>query len=184
VSLEKETAMEDGICQECHERPAVVHVSQLSNSEYVSLDLCTECARKKGVLTASTAVAVTFQGTQSLSDVFQDLLKNESAFQEEAGDRVLCPGCQRSYVDFRESGRLGCAQCYKTFGAQLSGLINSVQQASQHYGKVAMKSNDVFTKHLRLQKYKLRLRTAVGNEEFEEAARLRDQIRELETPIT
>lgn len=175
--------MEPKLCQMCKKRHAVLHVAQLSNNKYISIDLCEQCAEKKGMAISSS---VAFSAKQSLTEIFQGLLNKEEkqdASTPLSANKKTCPGCQRTYEDFRESGRLGCAQCYAAFSPQLAQLISKMHRSKQHRGKVPELSSERFQTQRSLVDFKERLRRAVGNEEFEEAARLRDHIRDLEQQL-
>jgi len=109
--------------------------------------------------------------------------KEEKEKQGTAEPRIVCPGCQKTLADFRDSGRLGCAQCYATFQDKIGELIEKVQKSDQHRGKVPQLSSMTYHRQVELLGYRRKLRAAVRNEEFEEAARLRDRIKTLEEDL-
>jgi protein arginine kinase activator len=75
---------------------------------------------------------------------------------------------------------LGCGECYKTFGKELESIFKNVQSSSRHNGKFPQKAGAEHLMKRELDKLRLTLAKAVESEEYEEAAKLRDRIRELE----
>jgi protein arginine kinase activator len=95
------------------------------------------------------------------------------------GADVKCPHCGFTQADFKKSGRLGCSDCYKTFSEGLSGLLKSMHKGTRHVGKApeALRaSRETADKLKSLQK---KLAKAIESEKFEEAASLRDEIKQL-----
>ena len=98
----------------------------------------------------------------------------------EKGSAGKCPHCGLTYADFRKSGRLGCAQCYYTFKDSLSSLLKRVHGSSEHVGKVPALAGKEVAVSRTLKELREKLHRSIQKEEFEEAAKLRDRIRELE----
>jgi protein arginine kinase activator len=166
------------LCSQCHERTAVVNLHQIADGEVVLLHLCERCAAEKGVDSSST-LTKTPVGT-FLASMGKGLdLPNGDAIAE--GAAASCPACGATLDDFRETGRVGCAQCYKTFEVALRELLRRLHGSSRHFGeryRPAESETGVPTaRELREQ-----LRVAVEAEDFELAAELRDRLRVVETP--
>jgi protein arginine kinase activator len=102
----------------------------------------------------------------------------EKASKPTVGER--CPNCGLTYVQFRQTGRLGCSQCYEAFSQRLIPLIKRIQGSTEHTGKIPLRRGHGAQRQRQLETLRVNLNRAVAREEFEEAARLRDQIRELE----
>jgi len=159
---------EKKICSACKEKPATVHLTQIVGDKMQKLDLCEECAKAKGVNDPSFAPA--------------DLLLGLGASQEieqSGGVETKCPRCGFSQADFKKSGRLGCPECYKTFAEGLEGLLKSMHKGTRHAGKVpeALRASREQTDRLKLLQKKLA--RAIEDENFEEAARVRDEIKQV-----
>ena len=99
-----------------------------------------------------------------------------------AADGLRCAACGSTLRDFRESGRLGCAQCYESFETHLRDLLRRLHGSSQHVGERYGPPAGAGSADPRLQLLDLKeqLRRAVENENFELAAELRDRIKVLE----
>jgi len=159
------------LCDQCKERDAVVHLTQIVEAEVTQLHLCEKCAAAKGI---ETTVAMP---KHPLGDFLH-------AVQQQAtpviGDQVRCAYCQTSLRDFRATGRLGCAQCYTAFEGALRELLRRVHSAAKHRGREYVAPAAPDTASGVLDALRQQLQQAVAAEEFEAAAQLRDQIRALE----
>jgi len=114
----------------------------------------------------------------SLADLLLGLGAAQEMAQAAAGSDLRCPTCGFTQADFKKTGRLGCADCYTTFAEGLEGLLKSMHKGTKHVGKVPQQlqqHKDYVEKLNRLQKD---LEKAVSDEDFEQAAVLRDEIRQ------
>jgi protein arginine kinase activator len=162
-------------CDQCHEREAVIHLTQIVNEQVTTLHLCERCAAEKGVESPGNVVKTPLGSF--LAAMGKDLPEVEAT--PRAGDS--CPRCGGSLEDFRESGRLGCPECYRAFEAPLRDLLRRLHGSTHHVGERytdhggAPAETRMDTTELREQ-----LRQAVETENFERAAELRDRLRVLE----
>jgi protein arginine kinase activator len=159
------------LCDNCKERDAVINLTQVEHDTKVTLHLCEQCAQEKGIETGSTALKSTL-GT------FLSAMGKGTNLPVPA-DTVRCDGCGATLRDFRDSGRLGCAQCYLTFGDHLRDLLRRLHGSSQHVGEryVAPGADGETSAVSELLDLRDQLRRAVESEDFERAAELRDLIR-------
>ncbi len=160
-------------CDNCGKDDATVQLTQIEQNEMTILQLCEACAAEKGVDTGSGTASVPL--TDFLAQIGSSL--GESAVPE--GD---CPSCGLSPIELRQTGRLGCAVCYTHFEKHLRGLLRRLHGAPQHVGKMILPPDpDEADRTARMQSLKRSLQRAIAEEEFERAASLRDEIRELES---
>jgi len=139
------------------------------------LHLCEQCAREK------SAEMEEHFGLADLLSGLADLVPIVGEKQNAAAEvKLKCSSCGFTFQDFRKTGRLGCPKCYDTFGAQLSPLLKKIHGSDTHIGKTPLKKEAVQNKLALLSDLKVKLEASVRSEEFEQAARLRDQIRALE----
>jgi len=118
---------------------------------------------------------VNFPLTDFLAQMGSDSMSSGPASSE------ACPFCGLTFSDFRETGRLGCPQCYETYAVHLQKLLRRVHGGTQHVGKVYLPPDPTSSdRERRLDALKRRLQRAVDSEDFERAAELRDEIRSLE----
>jgi len=160
------------VCDACKQQQATVHLTEIVNGEMTELHLCEACANQKGAQVESHF------GLSDLLAGLADFAKTEEV-EEEVTARA-CPSCGMTYNDFRKVGRLGCSECYTTFKRSLSGLLKRIHGSTHHLGKSPTQVAKLPTVKLELAEFRKRLERAIEMEEFEEAAHLRDQIREME----
>jgi protein arginine kinase activator len=160
------------ICNQCQERDAVVHLTQIVDNAVTQVHLCEKCAAERGIETSSSTA------THVLGEFLQ-------AAQQQAaqmpGDAARCSYCGTSLRDFRASGRLGCARCYGAFEQSLRDLLRRVHGSATHVGRTyAAADEPALERDATLSELRGRLADAIRGEEFELAATIRDQIRTLE----
>lgn len=159
------------LCDICSKNPATVHLTEIIDNQMTELHLCEECAREK-----SQQMEQQF----GLSDLLAGLAEFGKPVKEAEAVSVKCPKCGLTYSDFKKIGRLGCGDCYITFKKYLGPLLKRIHGSSQHVGKSPLKVTKVLKKKIDLQELRNRLQKLIEQEAFEEAAKLRDQIKELE----
>jgi protein arginine kinase activator len=128
-----------------------------------------------------------------LSDLLAGMVDfQKPSSKEEDVITTKCPACGLSYVDFKKIGRLGCGECYNVFRKYLAPLLKRIHGSSQHIGKSPLRcpakiksgASKVTKKKMCLEELKAQLQNAIAKEAFEEAARLRDQIKEMEAKLS
>ena len=166
------------LCENCGEREAVIHLTQIVNNAVTTMHLCEPCAAEKGVETSASVAKF------PLGDFLASLGKEGTPEPEEAGG-MACPACGATLRDFRQTGRLGCARCYETFEPHLRDLLRRLHGSASHIGETyagagARPRAAAAPREDTLSELKEQLRRAVETENFELAAELRDRIRVLE----
>jgi len=170
------------LCDICGKKQATVHLTEIIDDQMTELHLCEECARDKGAQ---------MEKHFDLSDLLAGLADMGAEIEPHIEEKLKCPNCDMTYRDFKAQGQLGCSECYKAFKKNLIPLLKRIHGSTQYLGKASAvapaadgKTQATRTKPLsiasQIQDLKLRLQRAIQQEEFEEAARLRDKIRELE----
>jgi len=158
------------LCDICAKNPATVHLTEIINEEMTELHLCEQCAQAK-----SQEMEQQF----GLSDLLAGLVDFDKASPGKETIALKCPNCKLSYSDFKKIGRLGCGECYSTFRKYLGPLLKRIHGSGQHIGKSPLKVTGVLRKKIDAQDLRLKLQRAIETEAFEEAALIRDQIKEL-----
>ena len=154
------------LCCICKEKEATVHLTQIAGDKMQKVDLCEECAKHKGVNDPAGF---------SLADLLLGLGASEELAQAAGGADLKCPKCGFTQADFKKTGRLGCAECYATFAEGLEGLLKTMHKGTRHIGKVPQSRNLAE----RLKGLRKDLDKAVEEEDFERAAQLRDEIKQM-----
>lgn len=159
------------LCDICKKNEAVVHYAEVINGEIKKINICEECAKKKGF-----GVEVSF----SMGDILGGMLTDSSHELEKiASSLEQCDKCGLTYDEFRKYGRLGCDNCYKVFEKKLVSIVDTIHKNTRHRGKVPKAYRDKFYKVEKIRELNKQLKEAVENEEYEKAAMLRDQIRDI-----
>jgi protein arginine kinase activator len=161
------------LCEVCREREASVHVTQMQGGDVAQRHLCPTCAAERGIETTVTTPPKNVLG--EFLQAAQQQLANTPA------ETTRCTYCGMTLRDFRATGRLGCSRCYATFEGNLRELLRRVQGSAKHVGRrYVAPASDVLERATTIGELRDRLRRAIANEEFEVAATLRDQIRDVE----
>ena len=163
------------VCCICKEREAKVHLTQIVGEKMQKVDLCEECAKQKGVNDPTGF---------SLADLLLGLGASQEMEQAVGSPETKCPHCGFTQADFKKAGRLGCSECYETFREGLESLLKSMHKGIKHMGKVPMalqQTRDLSDKLKSLQK---KLDKAVADEDFEQAAVVRDEIKMMKDKLT
>lgn len=160
------------LCQICGKSEATVEFTEIINDEVKQLHLCDQCAKEKGI-----------EMEQNFS--IADLLAGMSDLGIKSRDddvSIKCKKCGMSFEDFQRVGRFGCGDCYIAFRKNLLPLLKRIHGSTRHIGKSPKEVDDTDGKKKIsvAQDLRQRLQRAIDSEEFEEAARLRDRIREIE----
>ena len=157
------------LCQICGKKQATVHLTQMLNNEVRKMHLCEQCAEASGI---------DIDAPESMTNFLLGLGTPDKTPSGTAGR--TCPQCQMRFSDFKKTSRLGCQNCYVTFTEELEPLLHSMQKGERHVGKKPVHfagAVNVFPSSASLKKA---LEEAVASENYEEAARIRDQLREKE----
>ena len=159
------------VCDICSKKEATVHLTEIINSEVTKLHLCEGCAKEK---------ASEMEEHFGLAELLGGLADFGVKLESDQMAKIKCQSCGFSYMDFKKVGRLGCGECYEAFGKNLTPLLKRIHGSEQHYGKAPSKAKKAVKVRDDIQGLKAGLHKAIQMEEFEEAAKLRDQIKELE----
>ncbi|HTV61563.1 MAG TPA: UvrB/UvrC motif-containing protein [Verrucomicrobiae bacterium] len=157
-------------CSICKDKPATVHLTQIVGDKMQKLDLCEECAKAKGVNDPAGF---------ALADLMLGLGASQEIEQAAGGMELKCPRCGFTQADFKKSGRLGCPDCYKTFAEGLGGLLKTMHKGTRHVGKTPEALRATRDNADKLKQLQKKLAKAIELENFEEAAHLRDEIKQI-----
>ncbi len=166
------------LCEECRKNNAAVFLKLAVNNKVRELHLCPACAAKKGMGFGLES------GAFNISDIVGNMGGYFKDFLPPERKTLRCGGCGLKYADFKESGRLGCPDCYASFEPQLTELMARIHGSSRHAGRAYSGGPDLKLSKAetarRMHELRSALKDAVAKEDFEAAARLRDAMRELE----
>ncbi|MDX6765849.1 MAG: UvrB/UvrC motif-containing protein [Candidatus Methylacidiphilales bacterium] len=162
-------------CERCQKDAAKVFLTQMVAGKLQKIDLCEKCARELGV-TSNEPFALADLLLKSASIESGETPPNFTGVAGE-DDPGPCPQCGCTLGDVRKTGRLGCATCYVRFSAFIGEAVENMQKGPLHHGKIP--SHVPPGPPARRQELEQELARAIRAEDYEEAARLRDRLREL-----
>jgi len=157
------------LCQMCKKVAATIHLTEIVNNQKKEVHLCEKCAEKQGVVKTQMSIA----------DFLSGLASGGKATTREDLPDIACGSCGMTLSEFQSGGRFGCADCYGSFRDRIMPLIEKIHDASQHVGKMPQRTDRDVAREKSLRQLQAELKRAVDREEYEEAARIRDRIREL-----
>jgi protein arginine kinase activator len=173
------------LCDRCQKRDAKILYTEIINGVKKEQHLCEECATD---YTSFQMEKPLMNSDLTLGDLLSTLLDSyttsDKKKQGEPKPTLTCNNCGTTYEEFIQKGRFGCSQCYRSFNGQLGKTLKSIQGAELHTGKrpkgfVTVATDPVYKDISETEKLAILLQEAIEKEEFEEAARLRDLIKQL-----
>jgi protein arginine kinase activator len=154
-------------CQYCG-NPATVHLTELVKKQKKELHLCQACAEQQQLLK---------QSEFNMTAILQTLLGQHVGPLPDELARLTCPHCGLKFMEFRAEGRLGCPHDYEAFRVGLEPILERIHRARRHVGKLPRRRPDP-QQLAELAELRKQLREAIEVEAYEQAARIRDLIRQ------
>lgn len=172
------------LCNRCQKRDAKILYTEIINGQKKEQHLCEECATD---YTSFQMEKPLLSSDLTLNDLLSTLLEaynnTTNRSQDKAKSEIVCSKCNTSFEEFLQKGRFGCADCYRNFHQVLGKTLKGIQGAEVHTGKRPkgyLSQTDRILKDIsESERLSLKLQEAIEKEEFEEAARLRDLIRDM-----
>ena len=155
------------LCSECKKNNATVYYQQSINGQSTELALCPECAEKYGILSGAS--------------IFGDFFKVPSLMRAKPESHKVCSLCGSDENTFIRNGKVSCPVCYEVFAEELNMPIKRIHGNVSHIGRAPAKFKKQNDKKHILKDLRKKLEEAVKKEEYENAALLRDKIREIES---
>lgn len=180
------------LCENCGKNYANVRYTQIINGNKKELSLCEECSKKLGIDHLSFDMPIDF--SSYLSDFFGEY-ENESILPILNNiNQLECSNCKTTFEEFMNKGKFGCKDCYETFKEKIDPLLKNIHGANRHIGRLGqikenrqvLEKTDVkdnlneIKENDKLIQLKNQLKEAVKDERYEDAAKIRDEIKNLE----
>ncbi|MDQ2084890.1 UvrB/UvrC motif-containing protein [Herbivorax sp. ANBcel31] len=162
------------LCQKCQKRVANIQFTQIINNNKHVVYLCDQCAREEGKFNIGSPL--------SINDFFSGIMGvpyMQSVKQHNS--EIKCDSCKMSYNEFEKTGKIGCSDCYKAYGEKLMPLLKRLHGSVQYNGKIPGRVYSKVKVSREIRKLKEHLDACIKNEEYEKAADIRDQIKEMES---
>ena len=186
------------LCSNCGKNEANVHYTHVINGEKTEYNLCDECAKKLGIDEMDFSMPISF------SNFISDFFDEDSLLPGFSGNMITkCPKCGLTYEDFAKKGKFGCGECYNTFSSRIESVLKNLHGSAKHRGRAAQrlaekttklfendndKQDSVQVKHEplvdktmeQIDKLNSDIKLAIKEERYEDAAKIRDEIKKLE----
>lgn len=168
------------ICDQCGERSASVIVKQQQQGQITELHLCHICAAE------NHSINIAFEQDplaihQLLSNWFPNSQASVNPVRKEA---VTCPSCGFGFPKFLQLGKFGCASCYDAFSSQLDEIFKRFHNGNtEHTGKIPASYGTTLKIKKEIEELRKQMQVSVSEEDFEEAARLRDEVKVLSSKL-
>ena len=164
------------MCEDCGVRPAKFHLTTIINGDRVERNLCPACMAKH----QKQLPGIDYSNLAGLlSSILEGRNAAEQERQEAEPDLPACEQCGMTYAEFQKGGMLGCANCYQAFRQPLTALMQRVHGNTQHAGRIPGGVHSGVSIRMNIERLKQKLQRAIAEEEYEQAAKLRDAIRAL-----
>ncbi|MET3684062.1 protein arginine kinase activator [Alkalibacillus flavidus] len=171
------------LCQNCQQHEASVHYTQVVNGQKKEMHLCEQCAQGEGYMDFANE---NLSLHHFLTNMFPfDQTMNQSQQQQMSASKTIqCDGCGLTYHEFRHQGKFGCSQCYEAFADYLDPIFKRVHSGNtEHVGKIPKRLGGDLHKRREIDQLQDDLQRKIHEENFEEAANIRDQIRALKEEL-
>lgn len=186
------------LCDNCGKKEANVKYSENINGVKREFNLCEECSKKLGIGEINFKMPIDF--SSFFGDFMEDFATPEFMPLFSDIKTLKCNECGYTFDDIVNTGRLGCANCYDVFEDRLDPIIRKIQNSNRHAGrigkildsriekrqektdnkKVENKEESSNKNNNELENLQLELKAAIKDERYEEAAKIRDKIKEIE----
>ena len=168
------------MCEECGQRAAKFHLMTIINGDRIERNLCPVCMAKHQKQIPGIDLS-------NLAGILNSMLEGGRAQNQQQDDGewdgCVCEQCGMTYREFQKGGMLGCASCYQAFKTPLTALLQRVHGNTQHAGRVPGGVHSGVSIRMNIDRLKQKLQKAIDDEEYEQAAKLRDAIRALSVQL-
>lgn len=166
------------ICENCQQREAAIVVTQVNNGHQLKKHLCHECASKIHPFHVEPQ-------HDTLHDMLSTWFGTPTWYNEakQPKKQPVCSTCSTTFEQFLKDGKFGCPQCYDAFRENLPQLLKRLHGGTEHTGKMPGAVSERAALKKRIELLRQTMRTAVEEERFEDAAKLRDEARLLEAQL-
>lgn len=158
-------------CQICEKNEATIHLTEINNGVRTEMHICEYCAQQEGL---------TIKSNIPLNELLSNLLASQPSDEEllaGQSEQLSCPHCGFTLEQFRREAVLGCPNDYEVFEKSLAPLIQKAHDGKNlHCGKVPVRVPTDTKDQIELLNLRQKLEAAVRKEDYELAAKLRDEI--------
>ena len=180
------------ICDNCGRSNANIKYTQIINGETKKLHLCEECAKKLGITDMDFSIPVDF--SSFFGNLLEDIGANTLIPEFNIMQNIKCNNCGTTYEQFMRTGKFGCANCYDVFQETIDPILKNIQGSNRHIGRIGEiqenleeanpqkieESPVIKEEEQEIANKQEELKQAIKEERYEDAAKIREKIKELE----
>ena len=181
------------LCDNCGKREANVKYSENINGRKKEMHLCEECSEKLGIGKMDFSMPIDF--SSFFGGLLEDFETNDFMPLFDEVKTLKCDNCGYNFEDIVNTGKLGCGNCYNVFEGRLDPIIKKIQGSNRHTGRIGKIMDNNIEKKIndnnkekntnqkeisKIDKLQEDLKQAIKEERYEDAAKIRDEIKELE----
>lgn len=168
------------LCEHCNQNEATIHYTEIVNGIKKEHHVCSDCAKELDFSYYSDVL----NSEMPFAKLLTGLLASKMVMQENDNPmtHVICPKCKMNYDEFTKVGKFGCAECYNVFGLLIEEHMKKLHGDSAHTGKQYRRyefADNIDQMETELEVLKAKLKEAIQIENYEEAAKLRDEIKKI-----
>ncbi len=188
------------LCQNCGKNEVNFHYTQVINGVKKEMALCDKCAKSLGLESLDFNMPINF--SNFLEDFFGETEDAEFLPSFVQTKTLQCDNCKTTYDEFIKTGKFGCSHCYDVFSSGLNNVLKNLQSSDTHVGRKSrwtgklsevnkpskltkeenktnksVKKQD--TSKEKLEKLNMQLKEAIKDERYEDAAKIRDEIKKI-----
>lgn len=162
------------LCQNCKKNEANTQIKRIVGGEAAEYRLCKGCAAALGFLDSFSDFGLNF------SEMFGGFL-GDSPVSTLSNRTIRCEKCGSTFDDIVKAGKIGCADCYGLFYDKLLPSLQRIHGRTRHEGKIAQSAGEEIKKERKIKELQREMDGAIQEQNFEYAAKIRDQIRDIES---
>lgn len=179
------------LCENCGKKEANVRYSENINGVKKEMHLCEECSRKLGITDKMDFRMPSLDFSNFFGSFLEDFSTPDFMPLLNEVKQIKCNSCGSRFEDIINTGRYGCANCYDVFEDRMDPILKKLQGANRHNGRLGKISdnNIKFDKKdeekaekksdNKLEKLQEDLNQAIKEERYEDAAKIRDEIKRM-----
>jgi len=166
------------LCDNCNQNEANVKITQILNGKKTEMMLCEECSKKVGLSNMNIEIPIDI--SSFLGDLISDYDEPTFTTINSINNQMRCSHCNMTYEEFLNTGKFGCSKCYDTFSGKIDLLLRKIQGTDKYIGRKATNKEENNKKkeniNNELEDLKEKLKLAIKEERYEDAAIIRDKI--------
>ena len=179
------------LCQNCNKNEANVKYTEIINGEKRQMMLCDQCSHELGLDNINFNMPIDF--SSFFGGLLEEEINNSQEFMPlfKQAKELRCNNCNMTYNDFINQGKFGCSNCYEVFSEKINLLLKRLHGNSKHKGRKCLanqeenkinkqaESKKIYVSENKLEKLEKELKEAIKDERYEDAAKIRDEIKKI-----